>query len=247
MLLGTVDSTSDELRRRLREGDPAGTVVIAEEQTSGRGRLGRSWYSPGGEGLYLSASFRSDRPPRELPRWAIAAAAAACLACRGVGGASYAVEWPNDVVHRGRKVAGTLVEARVTGEAVEDLIVGTGVNVNQEAGAFPPGLAGRATSLRAEIGGPMVDREQVAAVFLDRLDELSAALERGEWEPVLSLWLTLAPDAVGRRVRVLPGGGAPEYDGVTRGLDACGALVVEDSSGRLRPVLMADAVRYGEV
>ncbi len=246
MILDSVDSTSDELRRRLQRGAPAGTVALAETQTAGRGRLGRAWFSPRGDGLYLSASFRPLRPLRELPRWSIAASAAACLACRRIAGVPVAVEWPNDVVHAGRKVAGTLVEVRAVGDAVEDLIVGTGFNVNQEAGAFPADLATRATSLRAALGGAIVDRERLAAAYLGALDELSLELERGAWDRVLGTWLPLAPAAVGARVRVLAEEGGAPWDAVTRGLDRWGGLVVEDASGGRRTVRMADAVRYEE-
>lgn len=242
VVLERVESTNDEARRLAAEGAPAGTVVLAETQTAGRGRLGRTWYSPPADGLYLSVLLRPARPAGEMGRWSIMAAAAACLACREAGGSEIAVEWPNDVVWRGLKVAGTLVESRATGAVAGDLVIGTGFNVGQRAEQFPEELRGRAASLRMAGDGAPVERESLAAAYLRRLGALSAELERGSWESVLASWLPLAPNAAGRRVRVVPGEGGDAFTGTTRGLDASGALRVERDDGPIETVRVADAV-----
>ena len=114
-----VGSTNDRIRELAATGAEEGTVVIAESQSRGRGRLGRSWLSRPGLGLYLSVLFRPRAPIPELTRWTLAAAVAACAACRQVGGCKVEIDWPNDLVHDGRKLGGLLADP--AGEAAASL------------------------------------------------------------------------------------------------------------------------------
>jgi BirA family transcriptional regulator, biotin operon repressor / biotin---[acetyl-CoA-carboxylase] ligase len=231
VLVGSVGSTNDEARRLAAAGAEEGTVVIAEEQTAGRGRRGAAWHSPPGAGLYVSILLRPSRPARELPRWAIAAAAAGCLATRDAGARDASVKWPNDIVCRGLKIGGTLVETRGGAGLPTDIVIGTGFNVSQSVEDFPDELRPRAGSLRMAAGGDAADRETLAGLYLHRLGEMTADLAAGRFEAVRRTFLSLAPGASGARVRVRPGEDEEPFEGTTGGIDDTGALLVERDGG----------------
>ncbi|HEX5044050.1 MAG TPA: biotin--[acetyl-CoA-carboxylase] ligase [Candidatus Polarisedimenticolaceae bacterium] len=244
-VLERTSSTNDALRRLANGGAPEGTVVLAEEQSAGRGRLGTAWHSPRGSGLYLSVLFRPPGTAADATRFTLLSAVAACEAARGVGAESVAIKWPNDLLWRGRKVAGTLAELRTSGAVVLELVVGTGFNVAQGEGDFPPELAGRAASLRMAAGGP-VDRERLFALYVTALLEGGKRLRAGKWEAVRARWSALAFAASGGRVRVLPGRGAPPFEAVTEGIDATGALRVRDDGGALRTLSLGESLLHLE-
>jgi BirA family biotin operon repressor/biotin-[acetyl-CoA-carboxylase] ligase len=218
-------STNDDARGLAAEGAPDGTVVVAASQTAGRGRLGRTWYSPAGAGLYLSAFFRPDEPLERCGRYALAAAVAACAACRDSIGPAAVIKWPNDVLAGGRKVGGILAEMRTGREGLE-LTVGIGMNLNHAAADFPKELRETATSLRILGGGEAVVLETFAARLLTHLGAEVADLRTNGWERVARRFLGYAPQAQGARVRLAAGG-----MGVTQGLDTTGALRVATEGG----------------
>ncbi len=154
--LEEVTSTNDVARQKAREGAPEGLVVVAEHQTRGRGRQGRKWVEKPREGLALSVLLNPRCEPQELGRIAAAAAVAAARAC----GQGTRIDWPNDIVARGRKLGGVLVEAELAGEEVELAVAGVGLNVR----GVPEGLEGTAVSL-AELGWSGERRELLAAVL----------------------------------------------------------------------------------
>lgn len=200
-------------------------MVLAERQSAGRGRLGRSWDSPDRAGLYLSVVLRPTDPPERIGRYPIATAVAVCEACRAFAGDTVVLKWPNDVLAQGRKLAGVLAEMR-QGPSGAELVLGIGINVNQGADDFPRALRAWATSLRLLRDGVAVEREEVAAALLEALASALADLRGGAWPQVVERFLRYAPDAEGRRVRLAAGG-----VGLTRGLDASGALRVATANG----------------
>jgi BirA family biotin operon repressor/biotin-[acetyl-CoA-carboxylase] ligase len=220
-----VGSTNDEARRLAALGSPDGTVVIAGQQTAGRGRMGRAWHSPEAHGVYLSVLLRSEAPVELIGRYALAAAVATCRACRNTAGSAVGIKWPNDVVADGRKLAGILAEVRTAGAGV-DLVLGIGINVNHGPADFPAELAAHATSLRILRGGPGIDRVAVAGTLLRALGEEVDAVRRGLWPEIASRFLAYAPRVSGTAVRLVSG-----ERGVTRGLDTTGALKVETAHG----------------
>ena len=238
------ESTNDDAHALAAANAPEGTVVVADAQTAGRGRLARVWHSPPGLGLYLSTLHRPRRSAAELPRWTLAAAVAACEACREVARVDAAIKWPNDVLAGGKKLAGILAESRTTGTNVAWLVVGTGFNVNHLAADFPAEFADRATSLRILAAGRSVDRARLARVYIDRLGAWTAELAEGRFDALAEAWQRLAPGARGARVRWTDSSGAHAVatacTGVTLGLDESGALRVEVDGGRVI------AVRIGE-
>jgi BirA family biotin operon repressor/biotin-[acetyl-CoA-carboxylase] ligase len=218
-------STNDDARRLAAEGAPDGTVIVAASQTAGRGRLGRTWYSPPGAGLYLSAGFRPDEPLERCGRYALAAAVAACAACRESAGPTAVIKWPNDILAGGRKVGGILAEIRTRREGLE-LTLGIGMNLNHAAADFPEELRATATSLRILRGGERVVLETFAARLLTHLGTELDDLRTDGWDHVARRFLGYAPQVHGARVRLAAGG-----TGVTQGLDTTGALRVATDGG----------------
>jgi len=244
VLRPSTGSTNDDLIALAESEAPTGTVVLADEQTGGRGRLDRTWHSPPLLGLYVSVLFRPERPADELPRWTFAAAVAAGESCRELVGEAVVLKWPNDVLARGRKLAGVLAEARSTAGRAAWLVVGTGINVNQERADFPGGLASLAVSLRELRGGGRIDRVALARAYLERLFAWSAQLDQGRFDGVATAWERLSPHAQGATVRSVAG--AAPFQGVTRGLDGSGALLVETAEGKLLPVRQGESLDFGE-
>jgi len=242
-LLGRVSSTNDRVRELAAEGAPAGTVVLAEQQTAGRGRLGRTWYSAEGLGLFVSVLLRPEGPVSELTRWTLGAAVAACEACRQIGGAEVSISWPNDLIWEGRKLGGVLAEMRSVAGSASDLVVGTGLNVGHGAADFPDELSSIATSLRLAAGGEAPERELLAAVYLREFGSVAATLGRDGWSGVAQHWERLAPGARGRRVGVVDrSGDGASYEGVTAGLDEVGGLRVRRGDGRVTSVRLVESV-----
>ena len=244
-----IDSTSDRARAIAASGEPEGTVVVADEQTAGRGRAERQWHSPASLGLYFSVILRPDAAPADAPLFGLMAAVAVCEALRHVATIPVRIKWPNDLVVETagvrRKLAGILAEARTTSDGIRDLVIGVGVNVNHQEADFPQGILGRSTSLRI-LAGRHFTRTAVAAEILTRLDAWYTLWNRFGTAPLLEAYTAAAVDLAGHAVRVT--GGArhvstgSEPTGRTAGLGADGALhVIPDDGGE---VLI---IRYGEV
>ena len=210
-VLAEVDSTNTACRRLAAEGAPDGTVVIADGQTAGRGRLGRSFSSPRGMGLYLSILWRPDCGPETLLPLTALSAVAVCRALERTGVVSPAIKWPNDLVLGERKLGGILTELSLEGESVDYVIVGVGLNCRQRAEDFPPELADVAISLDMA-GARSVKRAALAAALIEELDILRtvALNDPGRWlADYRARCLT-----VGRRVRVIRDGGSLEAEAV---------------------------------
>jgi BirA family biotin operon repressor/biotin-[acetyl-CoA-carboxylase] ligase len=239
VLLPETGSTNDDARRLAQEGAPEGTVVVARSQTAGRGRLGRSWHSPEGSGLYLSIVLRPAEPLDRVGRYALAAALAAVETCHGTGAIAARIKWPNDVLVEGRKVAGVLAELR-SGKGGAELVLGFGINVRTPDDGYPAELASIVTSLSAAAGRP-VSLAETAPMLLSALGTWVDRLRRDGWEEVREAFVRYAPGVDGARV-TLRGGAI----GTTRGLDATGALLVETQGGVV-PVHAGESLASWEV
>jgi BirA family transcriptional regulator, biotin operon repressor / biotin---[acetyl-CoA-carboxylase] ligase len=226
-----VGSTNDVAKELAEEGALHGEVVVAERQTAGRGRRGRSWSSPPRRNLYLSVILRPELPPARAPEVTLLASVAVCQAVRQAGVAA-AIKWPNDVLVSGRKLAGVLTEMAAEVERVQWLVVGIGVNVNADRDDFPEELRELATSLRLERGQP-VPRVLFAAALLTALEEwLDRHADEG-FAPVRAAWREMS-DTLGREVRVRSGGA--DLVGVAEDVDESGALLVRTAQGLERVV-----------
>ncbi|MBN1336200.1 MAG: biotin--[acetyl-CoA-carboxylase] ligase [Deltaproteobacteria bacterium] len=219
----TTGSTNDDARRLAEAGAPSGTLVVADAQAAGRGRLGRAWYSPPGQNLYLSLVLRPGTRPEDTPLLCLAA---------GLGVAEaldLRVKWPNDVVDSSdRKVAGLLAEAEIQGLSVRYVVVGVGINVNQPS--FPPEIP-TAASL-AMIRGSALDRWEILARVVPAMEARLTQVEDRR-ETVLAQWRQRSA-TLGRRVR------AGGREGLALGLREDGALLLGLDGGAVEAILAGD-------
>ena len=198
----TIDSTNNCARALAGCWAEEGTVVIAEEQTAGRGRLGRTWLATPGDNLTFSIILRPDLPSEEMNLLPLFVAVGIAAAVESVISMKVQCKWPNDLLLNGKKFAGVLMEGAVSNNAVDFVVVGIGINVNQTL--FPPELAGRATSLRLATGAP-IDRDALFRAILLSLETEYDALSASGFHQVLPRWLSYAP-IVGRQVTIAQGG-----------------------------------------
>jgi BirA family biotin operon repressor/biotin-[acetyl-CoA-carboxylase] ligase len=228
----SLPSTMQKAAELARSGCPSGTVVTAAEQTAGQGRFGRSWHSEPNTGLYLSQVLRLKLCQDSLPLVTLALGLAAAETLAQVASVAPDLRWPNDVLVKGRKCAGILVQL-VDGT----LITGIGINVNQEV--FPPDLEPIATSLRIATGRNH-DLEDLLQVLLRLIDEHIDNLMRNGRDAVLRAFSQASSYVRGRRVIVDQNG--LELSGVTDGLDPQGFLFLRQDNGH-RTLVVAGGVR----
>lgn len=222
IVLEETDSTNRVAVELARQGAPEGTAVLALRQTAGRGRRGRSFFSPEG-GVYLSVILRPRLRPEDLCLITPMAADAVCRAVEDCCGKSLSIKWVNDLLLEGRKICGILCEG-----ADGAVAAGVGVNYAAPEGGFPPELEGIAGALYPHGGGP-VSREELARAMAERLLEGCRRLERGE--DVLEGYRrrSILP---GKRIRVHPLAG-PAFDARALEIDRRGRLVVQAGDGGL--------------
>jgi len=228
-----VESTNDEAGAWARAGAPAGAVVVADEQTRGRGRLGRRWHSPPGASLYFSVVLRPPLPPHRVPPLTLAAGVAVAEALVQFDAAP-ALKWPNDVQLDGKKVAGILTEMSADLDRVHHVVIGIGVNLNVLA--FPDELAAIATSLALVVGAP-VARAEFAAALCARLEHWYDRFVADGAAPVVAAWKQHAR-FLGRRVQV--SAGRERMEGVAEDLDDDGALKLRLDDGRTLRVVAGE-------
>jgi BirA family biotin operon repressor/biotin-[acetyl-CoA-carboxylase] ligase len=224
-------STQNAARAEAERGAPEGTAVLAEEQTGGRGRLGRPWVSPAGKNLYVTLLMRPQA--EHLRALSIVAPLAAAEALEGAAGLTCRIKWPNDVLVGGRKIAGVLTEATLAGAAVKYALVGIGVNVNLDAAAVPE-IADTATSVRRELGRD-VSREEVLAALLSAFEARYRDAQEGD--AAFRAWRSRL-DTLGRRVRATMGERVEE--GIAEDVDAQGSLLIRRDDGSLAIVEAGD-------
>lgn len=230
-------STNLDAVRLAEEGAPEGTVVIADAQSGGRGRLGRRWESPAGCNLYCSVVVRPSIPPHHATHLTFLAALAVCDAVASVTGITPSLKWPNDLLIGGKKCAGLLNEMSAEADRIRHVILGIGVNLNMSMADFPDELVPRATSLSIE-SGREVDRTLFAARLIDALDHWYGCYRERGFDPVRSAW-TERSWTVGKRVRVTYDE-ARSMTGRAVGIDEVGALLVVADSGGNERVLAGD-------
>ena len=229
-------STNDIIARLARDGIKEGAVVFAESQSRGRGRLGRTWISPARKGLWFSILLRPDLPPQSATQLTVAAANALARAIALQTRLIPEIKWPNDILIRGKKVAGILTELTAELDHVKEVVLGVGVNVNLDAADLPHDARKTATSLKIESGQAM-DRAELAVAILRELDADYDRIRRGQFESVAGEWQQRC-GTLGREVSIRIG------DRVIRGraesLDAQGALLLRTQHGRLERIIGGD-------
>jgi BirA family biotin operon repressor/biotin-[acetyl-CoA-carboxylase] ligase len=201
IVFNRITSTNDFLKRLGRRGAEAGALVLADHQTSGRGRLGRRWQSPPGMGLWFSLLLRPDLRAETSGVLSLAIAAVVASTLSSVGERSFQVKWPNDIFYDDRKVCGILCEAQISSKTnggtrdhkLDYVVAGIGVNVNQRAEDFHPDWRERATSL-AMIAGHPCDRQKVLVELVRHLDVALFANLKKNLPALLSSWRSLCPE-----------------------------------------------------
>jgi BirA family biotin operon repressor/biotin-[acetyl-CoA-carboxylase] ligase len=224
----TISSTNTHAKNLAADGAPHGTVLIANHQTSGRGRMGRHFHSPVGSGIYLSVILRPDHLPEELMHLTCAVGAAMCKAVDTVTGLSPGIKWINDLVWEGKKLGGILAELSLnpaTGRCAY-AVVGIGINCSQNDGDFPPEIAHIATSLK-QITEKPIDRNRLAAAMIASLHSMSENLI-SQKESIMDFYRSRCV-TLGKQVAV------HRFDEVRHGtavdIDADGGLIVRYADG----------------
>jgi len=227
-------STNDVIEKLARDGVREGVVVFAESQTRGRGRLGRKWTSPPCQGLWLSVLLRPTLRPLAVTRLTIAAAIALFRAIQAQTGLTPEIKWPNDILIRGKKVAGILTELNAELDKVNHIILGLGLNVN--TAEFPADLRRLATSLRLETGRP-VDRAALAVKILRELDRDYERIGDRRFEAVADEWEKHC-STIGHHVAIRVGD--RKIQGLAESLDTDGALLLRTEHGHQERVIGGD-------
>ncbi len=237
-----VTSTMDVAAELIAKGEREGTVVAAESQLRGRGRRGREWNSARGTGLWLSLILEPRVSPLLASRLTLTAASAMAEAVEAVCDLSPQVKWPNDLYLNGRKLAGVLTEMSGEMDIVRYLVLGMGINVNNEAAEFPLALRGQATSIYLATGRH-TDRRVLLAAFLRYFERYYSRLKKGDLQGMLAGWrqreMTLGRQVVVKRPR-------QQLKGVAVNLGEDGALIVRRQDGVEERVYCGDVIIDGE-
>lgn len=235
-LFDELDSTQDTAKRLAEDGAPEGTIVIAERQTRGRGRLGRSWISPRGKGVWMSLILRPGIPMVYTPQLTLLAAVALCRAVRRQTGLEIGIKWPNDLLYSGRKISGILLESSAEEDRLKYVVAGIGISVNLEASDYPPELTDKAVSLRLAAGRAF-DRTETIALFLQAFGELYGLYRSEGFGPIRLLWEALSVSLGKPCILTTPQG---RIEGVPMRLNDAGALVVRLADGAETAIYSAE-------
>lgn len=232
----SIDSTQKIAHQLAQNGCPEGSVVIAEEQTNGRGRLTRPWHSPKHTGIWMSIVLRPKLPPQKAPQFTLIAAIAVVQAMEEFVNVQPEIKWPNDILINGKKVTGILTELQADSDKIHSIIIGIGINVNQSVNDFPEELQSIATSLAIESGRNLT-RSTLIQLILAKLEKYyQLYLEKG-FAPLKLLWesyaISIGKEIIARTVTGI-------ISGKAIGISDEGVLKIEDSSGMIHDIYSAD-------
>lgn len=234
--LDSTDSTQKVAHQLSQEGCPEGTIVIAEEQKNGRGRLTRHWHSPKYTGVWMSIVLRPTLPPQKAPQFTLITAIAVVQAIEELTSVLPEIKWPNDILINGKKVTGILTELQADVDKINSIIIGIGINVNQQLTDFPDELQSIATSLAIE-SGRKITRAKLIQCILTKLEKYyHLYLEKG-FAPLKILWESYAI-SIGKEIvaRTVTG----SITGRAIGITEEGILKIEDHSGLTHEIYSAD-------
>lgn len=232
----TVDSTQKTAHQLASAGSGEGTLVVADEQTGGKGRLGRTWHSPKGTGIWMSIILRPPISPQQAPQLTLLAAVGVVKGIKAATDLDCDIKWPNDILLNGKKLVGILTELQADPDQVHAVIAGIGINVNVEAGEIPTELRNIATSLRIE-AGRVIDRATLLQHMLLEMEKLYHHYLQEGFRTIKLLWESYAIN-LGARVqaRTLQG----TLSGRALGISDRGFLILEEEDGERREVSSAD-------
>ncbi|HLH31374.1 MAG TPA: biotin--[acetyl-CoA-carboxylase] ligase, partial [Terriglobia bacterium] len=213
--------------------------VIAETQTAGRGRLGRSWHSEREAGIYFSMILFPKAPPSLAPLFTLGTAVAMHNAVERYTGLDIDIKWPNDLLIGGKKFCGILSEIQAEVDLVKTMIIGVGLNANHEK--LPPDIADRATSLRMA-SGRIQSRIEILLEFFEEFENIYMEFERKGPRTIIDQWMKFSSFANGRKIEIHDG--VRKIAGLTRGLNPLGALRIEQKGGGIEEVYSGDVVAW---
>jgi BirA family biotin operon repressor/biotin-[acetyl-CoA-carboxylase] ligase len=231
-LLETTTSTQEEIRIWAEQGADNGALIIAEEQTLGRGRQGRRWMSPSGKGVWMSLLLKPELPLADASKLTLLTAVAVCRALRGVTGLEIGIKWPNDLLINGKKICGILVESAGEDGKIRYCVVGIGIDVNLEAQDYAEELSHRATSLKIE-GNQKYDRAVIIGAVMKEMEFLMTTFLEQGFSTIANLWEALSV-TLGKTITVKTHQG--EIIGVAEELDGTGALKLRKPDGNIEIV-----------
>jgi len=237
------DSTNIRAEHLANEGTPEGAVVVAECQMRGKGRRGRIWFSPPGEGIYASVILRPQISPNEAPKLTLMASVAVAETVLSYAPMDVGIKWPNDVLIKGRKVAGILTEISAEMDRVHHVIIGIGLNVNTPSENFPPDIRDEATSLFIETG-TIFPRAGILRTCLERLEKQYETFKAHGFDPVMNRWKQLT-DIIGKRISVDVID--TTHPGLVHDISEDGFLILRDQDGSLRRIISGDVSLLGSV
>ena len=232
----SVESTQKIAHLLAYEDAPEGTVIIAEEQLSGRGRMDRKWHSPKYTGIWMSIILRPNIPLPKAPQLTLLAAVAIVQAIEDLTGLLPEIKWPNDILIKGKKVTGILTELEAEADRINSIIIGIGMNVNQTKDDFPSELQQIATSLSLEKGEKVARADLIKGIFMNLEKLYLLYLEEG-FLPIKLLWESYAI-SIGKNItaRTL----THSIIGKAQGITDDGVLIIEDEQGKTHHVYSAD-------
>jgi len=233
----SIDSTNNRARELALEGADEGTLIIAETQLEGRGRLGRNWVSPKGKGIWMSLILRPNLPPDQAPRITAMAAVAVRKALNKATGLNIGIKWPNDIIIDGKKVCGILTEMHADIDRIHYVVVGIGINVNMTQEDFPTDISSTATALRIALNR-WVDRRQIIALVMEEIEEIYFKyLETRDFKQILDLCRQYSI-TLNRPVKVI--GRDTTFEGFAIDFDEDGSLLVKKEDGIIVKVMSGD-------
>jgi len=234
----SVESTNNVLKVLANAGAVHGTVVIANEQTRGRGRLGREWNSAAGRGIWMSVLLRPELHPANVQAITLAVAVAVCRAIEPFLSEEPGIKWPNDILIGGRKVCGILTELSAEAERVSWVIAGIGLNTHSAPEDFPPDLRNKATSLRQHIKkGVLPDRTRLAAEILNQLEQVYEDYLRNGPDSMLMEWRQRSA-TLGRMVEVVRG--TEKVRALALDIGEDGRLKIQLEDGSIREIFSGE-------
>lgn len=232
----TVDSTQQIALKLANDHAPEGTVVIAEEQLAGRGRMDRKWHSPKYTGIWMSLIIRPNIPLMQAPQLTLLAAVAVVKAIADMTSLIPEIKWPNDILINHKKVTGILTELQAESDRINSIIIGMGINVNQQAADFPPELQTTATSLLMETGKKVSRAALIKSIF-KHFEELYLLYLSEGFKPIKLLWESYAI-SIGKRIKARTV--QKTIEGIALGITDAGVLQIKDNSGQIHNVYSAD-------
>lgn len=224
---GSIDSTNTKAKELAEEGHPSGTLVVADRQTAGKGRRGRSWESPTGIGIFMTLMLKPEINPNNASMLTLVAAMATTRAIRRVTGVPAMIKWPNDIVMNGKKVCGILTEMSAQFDYINHIVIGIGINVHNED--FPEEIAKTASSLYLE-SGQHIHRASLIEAFLEEFEDVYAEyLKTEDMEGLQKEYDAMLVNR-GRQVRVLDP--KEPFEGKAMGITKKGELIVDTWESR---------------